>query len=321
MEYRYLGKTGLMVSALSLGSWTTYGKQVGEDAAEACLTAAYDAGINLFDTAEGYAGGQAEEIFGRIFKKHGWRRDTLVISTKLFWGGEGPNQYGLSRKHIREGIDGSLRRLGVDYVDFCFCHRPDPNTPLEETARAMDQLVRQGKVLYWGTSCWSREQITESYAIARRHHLTPPSVEQPPYNLIERERVAELAGLCKEIGLGLTTYGPLFGGVLSGKYSGGTVPKDSRGKFRGREWVRERIGGKAGKRRLEQADGLARLAEKLGAGAAPLATAWCLKNPNVSSVITGATRVEQLKENLGALELVEKLTDDVLAEIDALFAV
>jgi len=243
MQYRRLGKSGLQVSALGLGSWTTYGKQITADAAVPCIRAAYEAGINLFDSAEGYADGGAETILGQTFKKQGWRRDTLVVATKVFWGGELPNQYGLSRKHILEACRASLKRLQLDYIDLYFCHRPDPATPMEETVRAMDYLVNQGMVLYWGTSCWRSEQIEAAHAIARREHLTPPTMEQPPYNMFQRKRVEQkLAPIQAKIGLGMTTYAPLFGGVLSGKYAEG-IPDDSRAAFRGPEWVSDHLGG------------------------------------------------------------------------------
>ncbi len=303
MEYRRLGRSGLQVSALGLGSWTTYGKQVGADVADACVRAAYDAGVNLFDTAEGYADGQAEAILGELFHRHGWRRDTLVVSSKVFWGGEGPNQYGLSRKHILEACNASLKRLRLDYIDLYFCHRADPATPLEETVRAMNHLVNHGKILYWGTSCWERHQIEEAHDIARREHLTPPSVEQPPYSMFRRDRVErELAPLCRRTGLGLTTYSPLFGGVLSGKYAEG-IPDGSRAVFRGPDWIRDYLGGEAGQRRRRQVAALRRLAEQIDTTPARLAIAWCLKNPQVSSVLTGATHPDQVADNLKAVHL------------------
>ncbi len=320
MEYRRLGKSGLLVSALSLGSWTTFGKQVGEDVATACLTAAYDAGVNLFDTGEGYADGEAERILGRTLKKNGWRRDTLVLSTKVFYGGDLPNQRGLSRKHIMDGLSGSLSRLGVDYVDILFCHRPDLHTPVEETVRAMDVLIRQGRVLYWGTSFWPPERVREAYEIADRHHLTPPSAEQPPYSLLETEQVdTQLAPLCDEFGLGLTTFSPLYGGVLSGKYRGGAVPKGSRAEFRGQAWVRQHIGGDQGPERLRQVDQLANMAAQLQTTPACLAIAWCLTNRRISSVITGATSSGQVAENMGAIALSERLDDTIMANVERIF--
>jgi voltage-dependent potassium channel beta subunit len=321
MEYRRLGQSGLQVSALGLGSWTTYGKQVAADTADACIRTAYEAGINLFDTAEGYADGTAETILGDTFLKHGWRRDTLVVSTKVYWGGEGPNQYGLSRKHILEACRASLKRLRLDYIDLYFCHRPDPTTPVEETVRAMDHLINQGMVLYWGTSCWQPQQIQEAHDIARREHLTPPSMEQPPYSMFQRPRVErELAPLQTKLGLGLTTYSPLFGGVLSGKYAEG-IPEGSRAAFRGPGWVQEHLGGGAGQRRRRQVAALRQMASQIGTSPARLAIAWCLKNPQVSSVLTGASHVHQIIENLGALLLLETTMDpSLMAEIDAMLA-
>jgi voltage-dependent potassium channel beta subunit len=316
MEYRRLGTWGLQVSALGLGSWTTYGKQVGEDAALACMTAAYEAGVNLFDTAEGYADGRAEEILGRVFKTRGWPRASLVISTKVFFGGDGPNRSGLSAKHLMEGCHASLRRLQVDYIDLYFCHRPDPNTPVAETVRAMDTLVRQGKVLYWGTSEWPAERIREADAYAREHHLAPPSAEQPEYSLLRRERVeAELAPVCEDLGLGLTTYAPLFGGVLTGKYLEG-IPKDSRAAFREGAWVRRHLTGPEGERDTRRVKALLAVAGDLGTTPARLALAWCLKNPRVSGVLTGATTRSQVRDNLGALALLKTLDEGVVRAVE-----
>lgn len=320
MEYRRLGKSGLQVSALSLGSWTTFGKQVGEEAATACLSAAYGAGINLFDTGEGYADGEAERILGRTIQKNGWQRSSLVISTKVFYGGNLPNQEGLSRKHIMEGLAGSLSRLQMEYVDLLFCHRPDPHTPVEETVRAMDVLVKQGRVLYWGTSFWPPEKVREAFAVAERLQLTPPSAEQPPYSLIETNQVnTQLAPLCDEFGLGLTTFSPLYGGVLSGKYRGGVVPAGSRAAFRGEQWVQEHIGGNEGKERLRQVDQLSNMAAQLQTTPSCLAIAWCLKNPRISSVITGATASSQVTENLAAVELAARLDDSMTDMVGRVF--
>jgi voltage-dependent potassium channel beta subunit len=319
MEYRRLGRWGLQVSALSLGSWTTYGKQVGADVARACLTAAYDAGVTLFDTAEGYADGRAEEILGALFRDAGWPRDRLVVCTKLFFGGEGPNQRGLSAKHVTEGCHASLRRLGLEYVDLLLCHRPDPHTPVDETVRAMDRLVRQGKVLYWGTSEWPAERIREADAFAREARMAPPAVEQPQYNLLHRERVeGELAPVCDALGLGLTTYAPLYGGVLTGKYLDGTPP-GSRAAFRGEAWVRGHLGGSSAEGRRRAVRTLADAAARLGVPPGRLAIAWCLRNPHVSSVITGATDPAQVADNLLALDLVRHLTPEVVAEVEAAF--
>jgi len=316
VEYRRLGQWGLEVSALGLGSWTTYGKQVGEDAALSCVTAAYEAGVNLFDTAEGYADGRAEEILGRIFKTRGWPRPSLVIATKIFFGGDGPNRMGLSAKHVIEGCHGSLRRLQVDYIDLLLCHRPDPRTPVAETVRAMDLLVRQGKVLYWGTSEWPPERIREADAYAREHHLAPPCVEQPEYSLLRRERVEEeLVPLCDELGLGLTTYAPLFGGVLTGKYLDG-IPKGSRAAFREGAWVRRHLAGSEGQADARKVRALCAIAREMGTTPARLAIAWCLKNPRVSSILTGATSPEQVRENLGALALLAVLDDGAVRGVE-----
>jgi voltage-dependent potassium channel beta subunit len=320
VEYRRLGRSGLLVSALSLGSWTTYGKQVGADVAEACVTAAWEAGVNLFDTAEGYADGEAERILGAIFRTQGWPRERLVVCTKVFFGGDHPNQTGLSAKHVIEGCHGSLRRLGLDHLDLLLCHRPDPNTPVEETVRAMDTLVRQGKVLYWGTSEWDAGRIRSAVAFAHDHHLTPPCVEQTRYSLANRRRVeGEHAPLYADPGIGLLAYSALEGGLLTGKYLAG-VPEGSRAAFRGPDWVAERIESPVGRRRADGVRALSALAEELGVPTGRLALAWCLKNPHVSSVITGATAPAQLADNLRALDLAERLTPEVTARAEAAFA-
>jgi voltage-dependent potassium channel beta subunit len=317
VEYRRLGRSGLKVSALSLGSWTTFGRQVADDVAEACVVAAFEAGVNLFDTAEGYADGRAEALLGRIFRARGWPRDRLVICTKVSFGGEAPNQHGLSRKHVYEGCHASLERLGVDHLDLYLCHRPDPETPIEETVRAMDLLVRQGKVLYWGTSEWSAESIRAADAVAREHHLTPPALEQTRYNLLHRHRVeVEHAPLYADLGLGLTAYAALAGGVLTGKYLEG-IPPGSRGAFRGEPWVRENLAGPAAEDRNRHVRALRDLAARLGVPPGPLAVAWCLRNPRVSSVITGATAPAQVAENLQALALLPRITAAQWAGLEA----
>lgn len=317
MNYRRLGRAGLKVSELSLGSWVTYGGQVGDDAAEACMKAAFDAGVNFFDGAEVYARGEAERAMGRVIKKLGWRREGLVLSTKLFWGGDGPNDTGLSHKHILEGFHAALRRWQVDTLDLCFCHRPDPNTPIEETVRAMDVLVRQGKLFYWGTSEWSAKDLETAYRVAREQHLTPPSMEQPQYNMLVRDRVEqEYAPLYAEHGLGTTIWSPLASGVLTGKYNDG-VPADSRLAMPNYHWLKE---GLLKPENLAKAKALSTVAKELSCTLAQLALAWCLKNPHVSTVITGATRAEQVVENMKALEVVPKLTDEVMARIEAVLA-
>ena len=320
MEYRRLGHSGLNVSVISLGAWVTYGSQVGEEAALECMKAAFDGGVNFFDNAEAYASGRAETVMGNVIRRVGWQRSDLVISTKLFWGGKGPNDLGLSRKHILEGTDRSLRRLQLDYVDLLFCHRPDPHTPIEETVRAMNHVLNQGKALYWGTSEWSADEIREAWTVARREHLIGPQMEQPQYHMFHRERVeTEYAALYDEFGIGTTIWSPLASGLLSGKYDQGMIP-GTRASHQGMEWLREELVGPTAKPRVEVVKKLKPIADRLGCTRAQLAIAWCIKNPRVSSVITGATRSEQLKENLGALSVLGKLTDDVMREIDALLA-
>jgi voltage-dependent potassium channel beta subunit len=314
MNYRRLGKAGIKVSELSLGAWVTYGEQVGQDVAETCMIAAYDQGVNFFDNAEGYAQGKAETVMGNVIKKVGWRREDLVISTKIFWGGNGPNDTGLSHKHIIEGVNNSLRRLQMDYVDLLFCHRPDQNTPIEETVRAMDQVIKSGKAMYWGTSEWSAAEIMRADGIARQYNLTPPAMEQPQYNMFERARFEkEYAILYREIGYGTTIWSPLASGLLSGKYNDG-IPQDSRANLPGYEWLRKHV---LTPDRIEKVKLLAPIAGDLGCTLAQMSLAWCLKNPNVSTVITGASRAEQVKENMKALEIVPKLTSEIMVQIES----
>jgi voltage-dependent potassium channel beta subunit len=316
MEYRHMGSSGLRLSALSLGAWVTYGGQVDEVGAEKCMSAAFDAGVNFFDNAEIYAGGKAETVMGRVIRRLGWRRSDIVVSTKIFWGGEGPNDRGLSRKHIAEGIDASLERLGMDYVDLVFCHRPDYHTPIEETVWAMNLVIRQGKAFYWGTSEWSAEEITRATLVARREHLVPPVVEQPQYNMFHRDRVEkEYAQLYRELGLGTTIWSPLASGVLTGKYNNG-IPKGARLGLEGYEWLKNSVLGEKASERIEKVRSLSEIARELGCTTAQLALAWCLRNPNVSTVITGATGPEQVRENMGALEVVGRLTDGVMNRIE-----
>ena len=318
MEYRSLGSSGLKISALSLGAWVTYGEQVGEDTAYECMTAAYEAGVNFFDNAEAYADGQAEIVMGNVIKKVGWKRSDLIISTKIFWGGEGPNDRGLSRKHIMEGIHASLRRLQMDYVDLIFCHRPDKYTPIEETVWAMNQVINQGKAFYWGTSEWSAQQIMEAYGVARREHLIPPQMEQPQYNMYHRDRVeGEYIRLYKEIGLGTTIWSPLASGLLTGKYNQG-IPEGTRATMEGYEWLKRRFESERTKGQIEKVRQLTPIAEGLDCSLAQLALAWCLKNPNVSSVITGASRREQVVENMQAMDLIRFLSDDIMEKIEAI---
>ncbi|MBA3946867.1 MAG: aldo/keto reductase [Herpetosiphonaceae bacterium] len=314
MQYRRLGKAGIKVSELSLGAWVTFGAQVGEDRARECMAAAYDAGVNFFDNAEGYAAGQAEIVVGNVIKQLGWRRESIVVSTKIFWGGQGPNDTGLSHKHIIEGVNNALRRFQMDYVDLVFCHRPDPNTPIEETVRAMDIVIKQGKAFYWGTSEWSAAEIMRADAVARQYGLTPPTMEQPQYNMVVRERFEkEYAPLYKELGYGTTIFSPLASGLLTGKYNDG-IPADSRAALTGYEWLKRGITPE----RIEQVKQLEPVASELDCTLAQLALAWCLKNPNVSTVITGASRPEQVTENMKALDVVPKLVPEIMERIEGI---
>lgn len=316
MEYRYLGKSGLKVSTLSFGSWVTFGSQVDVDKAVELMTLAYDAGVNFFDNAEAYSGGAAEEIMGKVIKKTGWKQKDLVLSTKIFWGGDGPNDRGLSRKHILEGMDASLKRMGLEYVDLVFAHRPDIHTPIEETVRAFNQVINQGKAFYWGTSEWSAQQIMEAYSIARQEHLIPPLMEQPQYNMFHRERVeVEYHRLYSEIGLGTTIWSPLASGLLTGKYNEG-IPEDSRANLSGYEWLRSRFTDEQAQEQIKKVVKLGKVAKELGCTTAQLALAWCTLNPNVSTVITGASKPYQVEENMKALEVVEQLTPDVVEKIE-----
>lgn len=316
MLYRRLGKSGLQVSALSFGSWVTFGDQASNRTAEACLQLAYEAGVNFFDNAEGYANGQSEEVMGAAIAKFGWPRDTFLVSSKVFWGGDKPNQTGLSKKHVIEACHAALRRLRLDYLDLYYCHRPDPNTPIEETVRAMDILVRQGKVLYWGTSEWSAQQIMEAYSIARQYQLTPPSMEQPEYNMLKRQRFeVEYERLFSEIGLGATTFSPLASGILTGKYNEG-IPDDSRLAHTQFDWMQEKLARLKAQGGVEVLQQLASIANKLGATLPQLGIAWVLKNPHVSSVILGASKPEQLEQNLAALDILDTLNDELMDEIE-----
>ena len=315
MNYRRLGSTGLKVSELSFGSWVTYGNQMGEDVARECMAAAFDAGANFFDNAEVYANGQSESIMGAALRKLGWRRASYIVSTKFYWGiNDGPNEKNtLNRKYLRQAIDNSLKRLQMDYVDLVFCHRADPDTPIEETVWAMHDMVQSGKALYWGTSEWSAAEIAAAWHIADKHHLHKPRMEQPQYNLFSRDKVeTEYARLYGDIGLGTTTWSPLASGMLSGKYLDG-IPKDSRAALQGYEWLQKSV---SNPQRLEMVRRLAPLATDLGCTLAQLALAWCVKNPHVSTVITGASRPSQVMENMKALNVVPKLTPDVMTRID-----
>jgi len=316
MEYRRLGKSGLKVSEFSFGSWVTFGKQVDGGDAKSLMTAAYDAGINFFDNAEGYEQGNSEKLMGDALRELGWGRDTYIVSSKVFWGGSKPTQKGLSRKHVTDACNAALQRLQVDYLDLYFCHRPDLDTPIEETVRAMDALITQGKILYWGTSEWTAQQLTEAYGVARTYGLTPPTMEQPQYNIFERSKVeGDFLPLYDLFGLGTTIWSPLASGVLTGKYNQG-IPNDSRLNLPGYEWLKERWASEDGRRKLAQVTELAALADEIGLSLTHLALLWCLANPHISTVILGASRLSQLEDNLAALEHKSKVTPQVMARID-----
>lgn len=318
MEYRRLGSAGLKVSALSFGSWVTFSKQLDVDAAAAAMKASLDHGVNFFDNAEAYESGQSEVVMGKAIKKLGLARKDYVVSTKIFWGGSGPNDRGLSRKHIIEGTRAALERMELDYVDLVFCHRPDVETPVEETVRAMSHVIDRGWALYWGTSEWSAEQIRQAWEIAHHLGLNPPQMEQPEYNLFHRERVeVEYAPLYRDCGLGTTIWSPLASGVLTGKYGEGI--KDGRLTLPGYEWLKKRYETEDGRQRIETVEKLRPLAGDLGASLAQLALAWTLKNPNVSTAITGASRPEQVEENMKSLDILPKLTPEVMEQIDEVF--
>jgi voltage-dependent potassium channel beta subunit len=319
MNYRRVGRAGIKVSELSLGSWVTFHNQVDPGAARECMAAAWDRGVNFFDNAEAYALGKSEEIMGEALKKLAWPRVRYVISTKFFWGlNEGPNEKStLNRKYLLQAMDGSLKRLQLDYVDLVYCHRPDPNTPIEETVWAMHDMVARGKAVYWGTSEWSAKEIRDAWDIAQKHHLHKPVVEQPEYNLFHRDRVEkEYAPLCKDLGIGLTTWSPLASGVLTGKYRKG-IPEGSRGSIARLSFMKDLVSDAA---KAAAVDRLEPIAKDLGCSLAQLALAWCLKNENVSSVITGASRAAQVEENMTAVNVAPKLTRDVMTRIEDIVA-
>ena len=317
MEYRFLGRSGLKVSALSFGSWVTFGDQIDEDKAYASMKEAYDAGVNFFDNAEVYAEGQSEIMMGNIIQRAGWKRSDLVLSTKIFWGGEGPNDQGLSFKHIKEGTEAALKRLQTDYVDLIFCHRPDKHTPIEETVWAMNQMIQEGKALYWGTSEWNAPQIRRAYDFAKQEHLRPPLMDQPQYNMFKRDKVEkEFAPLYDEIGLGTTIWSPLASGLLTGKYNDG-VPEGSRLSLEKYDWLREQLlETESGRRKLEKVKELSEIADEAGIPMPQFALAWCLKNKDVSTVITGASKAEQVKQNMKAIDVVDQMTPDIMERIE-----
>lgn len=315
MRYRRLGTSGLQLSELSLGSWLTFGKQITDDTASALMATAYDSGINFFDNAEIYARGESERVMGRILRRMEWPRDTWCVSSKVFFGAGGklPTQVGLHRKHVTEACHAALHRLQVDYLDLFFCHRPDPNTPIHETVWSMHQLIIQGKVMYWGTSEWTAEQIKQAHAVAEKHHLIAPVMEQPQYNMFHREKVEkEFAPLYDTVGLGTTIWSPLASGVLSGKHTLEADPA-SRLRMEGLDWLKERELNEA---RLKKVEELKRIAKDLGLSLPVLAIAWCLKNPRVSTVILGASRTTQLEENLQAVEAQDRLTPEVMGQLE-----
>jgi voltage-dependent potassium channel beta subunit len=316
MEYRRLGRSGLQVSALALGSWVTFGDQISDDVAEALMIKAYENGVNFFDNAEIYANGKSEIVMGRILRKLAWDRITYLVSSKVYWGGAWPNQKGLMRKHIVEACHGALRRLQVEYLDLFYCHRPDLHTPIEETVWTMHNLVQSGKILYWGTSEWTAQQITEAHYWAERHSLVAPIVEQPQYNMFERSKVEQdYLPLYRTFGLGTTVWSPLASGVLTGKYLD-RLPDDSRMNMKNMGWLKDRV--MADKVKLEKVKELHKLSQELGISLVSMALCWCLRNPNVTSVILGASKVAQLEENLRCTDSMPKLTPDVIARIESI---
>jgi len=319
MEYRRLGKSGLQLSELSLGSWLTFGKQIGNNIAEDLMKLAYDNGVNFFDNAEIYARGESEIVMGKILKKMKWDRDSYVVSSKVFFGYRGtentkPNQNGLSRKHVFEACHQALERLQVDYLDLFFCHRPDKNTPIEETVWSMHNLITQGKILYWGTSEWSAQEIMEAHMVAKQYNLIGPTMEQPQYNMLHRQKVeVEFSQMYKTVGLGTTIWSPLASGVLTGKYNQKSQPKDTRLVMEGMDWLKDSV---VTKENLDKVAQLEKIAKKLGLSLPVLAITWCLKNENVSTVMLGASKLSQLEENFKAIEAKTKLTPEVMDEIE-----
>ena len=314
MEYRRLGRSGLKVSVLSFGSWVTFGPQLDSGLAADCMAAAREAGVNFFDNAEAYAGGKSEELMGEAFRKNGWDRHSYVVSSKYYWGiHDGPNtRLTLNRKYLLDAIPASLERMGLDYLDLVYCHRADRETPIEETVWAMSDAIDRGWALYWGTSEWSADEIRAAHEIAERHHLHKPVVEQPQYNMLTRRKVEkEFARLYEDIGLGLTTWSPLASGLLTGKYIDG-IPEDSRAALKGYEWLKDSVTDEEASEKVRRLVGIA---EELDCTPAQLAIAWCARNPHVSTVITGASKVEQVEENMQALDVLARLDDGVMGRI------
>ena len=312
MEYRNLGNSGLKVSELSFGSWVTFVNQLGKKEAMDCMAYAYDQGVNFFDNAEAYASGESEILMGDILKKLNWGRDTYIVSSKVFWGGELPTQRGLSKKHINDACNAALNRLQVEYLDLFFCHRPDPETPIIETVYAMNDLLHQGKIMYWGTSEWSADEINQAFECAEKHHLRPPVMEQPQYNILHRERFEkEYKEIFEKYNYGTTIWSPLASGLLTGKYNDG-IPKNSRFKVKGYEWLADSIDDV----NFDKIKKVNAIADKLGIKPAQLAILWCLNNKNVSTVILGASKVSQLKENLESSKYIDLVTDEIINEIN-----
>ncbi len=316
MNYRRLGKTGLKVSELSYGSWVTFSFQVGLDDASDLMKLAYENGVNFFDNAEAYASGESEIIMGKVLKNHGWSRDSYVISSKVFWGGEKPTQRGLSHKHVIDACNNALKRLQLDYLDLYFCHRPDPETPIEETVRAMHTLVMQGKICYWGTSEWSANQIQEAYKISKDLNLTPPSMEQPQYNMFEREKMEkEYISIFETEKMGTTIWSPLASGLLTGKYIEG-MPENTRTSLKNYKFIKDSFESEEFKTKHDKVKELQNLANELNLPLTNLALGWCLKNDNVSTVIMGASKVDQLNQNLKTLDFMDLINDETMKAIE-----